>query len=232
MTKPKLTLQGGSAAQPFLDFPVADPHAEPVLDTPATRTARLMLERSNAWPEGQMALIGGRKSGKTRLLRDWAETHSAAFVSGQELSKADIDQISNLSVEALVVDDADFCENGRNLLAVYNLCRDRSARLLISGESDPSSWAREPLDLQSRLSATPVAKIETLDDKTFEMLLVSACKLKFMKLPEDTAKYLCFRLQHSYEVIEPMVTQLEIAANGKALTKVTARKAIEALNSL
>ncbi len=216
-----------STAQLVLDFPKSDPNALPFVETPATESALLMLTRWRFWPDGQMAMIGENASGRTRLLRRWAEETGAAYIEGPDLAKADITQVSNLSISALAVDDADLCENGAPLLAAMNLCRDRNATILISGKSDPSTWNMRPLDLQSRLTAFPVVRIEPLDQDTFEKRLIAACRIRFMKLPDETARYLAERMVRSYQAIEKMARCLEEAADGKALTKTTARKAIE-----
>ena len=81
----------------------------------------------------------------------WASEAAAAFVTGQDLSEADFDEIGNLSVAALAIDDADRCVDGRKLMVAINLCRDRKAPLLVSGPPEPASWFDWPGDLRSRL---------------------------------------------------------------------------------
>ncbi|ACT59599.1 P-loop NTPase family protein [Hirschia baltica] len=215
--------------QLVLDFPKLDADLEPLIATPASEDARLALSRWEYWPERQMCLIGSAGSGKTRMLRNWAQDTGAAYVTGVDLSAAEIDEISGLSVKALVVDNADSCSNGGSLLAAMNLCKSRGAFLLLSGSTDPSSWNMKPLDLQSRLSALPVVKFGAIDEETLKIRLVSACKSKFMKLPDETADYLVQRLARTYLVIDEIVEKLELVAAGKALNRTTARKAIAAL---
>ena len=215
--------------QLVLDFPKLDASLEPLLATPASEDARLALSRWELWPDRQMCIIGETGSGKTRMLRKWAQDTGAAYVTGPDLGKAGIDEIAGLTVKALVVDDSDLCKNGIALLAAMNLCKRRDAFLLLSGSTDPSGWNMEPLDLQSRLSALSIVKISALDEETLKIRLVSACKSKFMKLPDDSADYLVQRLARKYLVIDQIVEKLEQVAEGKALNKTTARKAIAAL---
>lgn len=218
-----------SPKQLVLDFPKLDSNLEPLLATPASEDARVALSRWEYWPDRQMCIIGTEGSGKTRMLRKWAQDTGAAYVTGPDLGKADIDEIAGLTVKALVVDNADLCQNGSALLAAMNLCKRRDAFLLFSGSTDPSGWNMQPLDLQSRLSALSVVKIGALDEETLKIRLVSACKSKFMKLPDDSADYLVQRLARTYLVIDQIVDKLELVAAGKALNKTTARKAIAAL---
>ena len=178
-----------------------------------------------------MCLVGEDASGKTRLLKDWAEQIGAGVVAGADLARADIGEISGLSVSALVVDDADQTVPGAGLLAALNLCRDRGAVIALAGKSDPSSWKASIPDLQSRLSAIPVVHIDAPNEETLQTRLIAACRERFMKLPEETAKYLAHRMERSYVKIDQVVLAMEKNAKGKALTKVTARNALDTLSN-
>lgn len=234
MTQNRTKVQKGPSSekskQLVLDFPKLDANLEPLLVTPASEDVGVALSRWEYWPDRQMCVIGEEGAGKTRILRKWAQDTGAAYVTGQDLGNADIDEVSNLSVKALVVDNADLCGNGASLLAAMNLCKRRGAFLLFSGSQDPSRWNMTPLDLQSRISALPVVKIGPLDRETLKIRLVSACKSKFMRLPDDSAEYLAQRLVLTYPVIDKIVEILETVAAGKALNKTTARKALVALD--
>lgn len=214
-----------------LDFPKPDTTQSPFLETPANASAVRMFQRWKQWPDGQMCLVGDEGSGKTRLLKDWAEQIGAGIVSGADLDKADISSISGLSVSALVVDDADLTPPGAGLLAALNLCKDRGAVIALAGKSEPSKWMATIPDLQSRLTAMPVVHLDAPDEETLQTMLIAACKARFMKLPEDTAKYLAHRMERSYAHIDDVVQAMEQSANGKALTKVTARNALEVLSN-
>lgn len=216
-----------AAGQLPLRFPAPDPTSEPLITTGPYETVRRMLDRWANWPEGQLALIGPEGSGKTRLALQWACEVGAAFIDGPDLSSADISQVSSLSVKALVIDDADKIKTGANLLAALNLTRQRRAPIMLTGSSEPSAWPLDPPDLRSRLGAMPVMRIGPLDDDAFKQRLTAACKARFMKLPEETARYLLERMDRSHALIDLMAVALEEAANGKALTKASAKKALE-----
>src|SRR5262249_60763755 len=128
-----MTFGSSPGRQFLLDFPRIDPAERPLIETEPYRAPLGALRRWKSWPEGHLALIGARFAGKTRLLRLWAAASEAAFVTGEALAEAELDEISNLSVSALAIDDADRCIEGRNLLAAINLCRDRNAPILVSG---------------------------------------------------------------------------------------------------
>ena len=226
-----MPLQNGEGRQLSLLFPTADPVTLPMIETGPYAPVRRMLDRWQNWPEGQLALVGPKGSGKTRIGLQWASEVSAAFVDGADLSEADISQISSLSVSALVVDNAENTQNGPNLLAAMNLTRDRKVPIMLTGTTDPSAWELDPADLRSRLLAIPVMHIGALDDDTLKARLVAACKVRFMKLPEETAIYLAERLDRRHSNIDRIAKALEHSAEGKALTKNAARRALESLTS-
>ena len=178
-----------------------------------------------------MCLVGESGAGKSRLLTEWAREAGAAVVHGAALAEADIAEVSSLTVSALAIDDADDCSRGEALLAAMNLCRERGAALLLTGSSEPSTWALPPRDLVSRLGAIAMVRIDPPDEGVLEKRLVAACRARFMLLPPHSASYLAMRMPRSYRRIEDMALALEQAAEreGKALTRATARLALEIL---
>ena len=155
-----------------------------------------------------MALTGEPQSGRTRLLRMWAEETGAALVPGHALVEADIAEIARLSVSALAVDDADQPSAGFGLLAALNLCRDRGAPVLLSGRAEPATWFATPPDLRSRLAAMPVAHIEPPDDETLAARLREACALRHLIIPEESVTYLANRMERSWEAVSRVADQL------------------------
>lgn len=196
------------SGQLFLDFPKADPASRPLIESGSYSSAVASLKRWRYWPGGQLALTGEAKSGRSRLLRMWAEETGAAIVTGQGLAEAAIDEIARLSVSALAVDDADQPSNGLGLLATLNLCRDRGAPVLLSGLAEPAIWFATPPDLRSRLAAMPVAHIEPADEETLAARLREACALRHLIIPEESVAYLARRMERSWEAVSRVADQL------------------------
>ena len=204
-----MTSGSSSGRQLLLDFPRIDPVQRPLIEAAPWRPALAAIRRWRDWPEQQLALTGEPFSGRTRLLRVWASDAEAALVSGPALSSADIDEISNLSVAALAVDDADLCTDGRKLLAAINLCRDRKAPILLSGLPEPGGWFTGPGDLRSRLQAMPVATIGGPDEDSLTLMLIEECARRFMVLPEDSAAYLAQRAERSWSSVGLLADEIE-----------------------
>jgi len=204
------SLSGGARnpGQLFLDFPKADETSRPVIETGSYASAVTALRRWRLWPGGQFAIVGERQSGRTRLLRLWAEDAGAALVTGEALARAEIDEIARLSVSALAVDDADHPGAALGLLAALNLCRDRLTPLLLSGRRQPAAWFSSPPDLRSRLSAMPLAAIDPPDDATLAARLREECILRHLNIPEESVNYLAQRMEPSWEAVGRVADQI------------------------
>lgn len=187
--------------QLFLDFPKADPESRPLIESGSYAAAIAAIRRWRHWPGGQMAVVGEAGSGRTRLLRLWAEDSGAAIVTGAALAEAEMDEIARLSVAALAIDDADHPAANMGLLAALNLCRDRRAPVLLSGRTEPAGWFTTPPDLRSRLAAMPVAHIEAPDDATLAARLREECALRHLIIPEESVTYLANRMEPSWEAV-------------------------------
>jgi chromosomal replication initiation ATPase DnaA len=192
---------GRHAGQLFLDFPKADSDSRPLIESGSYAGALVALRRWRHWPGQQLALIGEAQSGRTRLLRLWAADAGAAVVTGAALASAEMDEIARLSVSALAIDDSDQADAGLGLLAVLNLCRSRGAPVLLAGQSEPAGWFSTPLDLRSRLTAMPVARIDPPDDDTLAARLREECALRHLILPEESISYLANRMEPSWEAV-------------------------------
>jgi chromosomal replication initiation ATPase DnaA len=222
--------QGGgrNAGQLFLDFPKADPDSRPLIESGSYAAAVVSLRRWRHWPGGQMALIGEHQSGRTRLLRMWAEDAGAAVVTGVALAEAGIDEIAALSVSALAVDDADHPVAGMGILAALNLCRDSRAPVLVAGRAEPATWFTTPPDLRSRLAAMPVAHIEPPDDDTLAARLREECALRHLIIPEESVAYLAQRMEPSWEAVGRVADEIA-RTPGRAEGLRSARAALIAL---
>lgn len=217
-----------SSGQLLLDFPRIDTDQRPLIETEPYRAALAALRRWKQWPGGQLALVGDPFAGKTRLLRLWAADTGAAVVSGEALAAAGIDEISQLTVSALAIDDADAPGEGLGLLAALNLCRDRGAPVLLAGASDPAEWHSSPPDLRSRLAAMPVARIDGPDDETLALRLREECARRHLILPDESVAYLAQRMERSWGAVGQVADQIE-RTPGRAETLRAARAALMAL---
>ncbi|MEZ5936962.1 MAG: DNA replication ATPase [Hyphomonadaceae bacterium] len=223
-----MTGKPSAAAQLTLEFPRLDPDQRPLIETDPYRAPLALLRRWSAWPDGQLALIGEKGAGKSRLLRSWAVEVGAAVTTGQALAAAQIDEISQLTFSALAIDDAECGANGLGLLAALNLCRARLAPVLLTGRGEPSGWYDAPGDLRSRLQALPISEIGAPDDDTLAQRLAEECELRHLRIPDESIRYLAQRMERSWLAVTLVADQVE-RTKGRAETLRSARNVLIAL---
>ncbi len=214
--------------QLFLDFPKLEDEARPLLETGPYQPVLSLLRNWKAWPEGQLALVGEPRSGKTRLLRTWAAEAGGAFLTGEALAASDTDEIAGLSLNALAIDDADKAGNAPNLLAAINLCHARSAPILLSGAIPPAHWYDEPPDLLSRMKAMPLAVIDGPDEDILQKRLEDACARRHLNVPEEPLAYIVERMDFRWDAVDEVADRIE-QTRGRASTLASARNVLKSL---
>jgi chromosomal replication initiation ATPase DnaA len=217
------------AVQLELEFPQLDPDQRPLIATGAYASPLAMIARWQDWPGGQLALMGEKNSGKSRLLRHWALETGAAITTGDALAASSIEDISSLAFVALGVDDADGGKNGLGLLRTLNLCKQRGAPILLTGRNRPVEWYTGPGDLRSRLNSMPVAAIDPPDDLALAARLQDACLRRHLNLPSESIKYLSDRMERSWQAVEWVADQIA-KTRGRGDTLKSAQKALDALD--
>jgi hypothetical protein len=215
-------------AQLALQFPRLEPTQRPLIEAGAYAAPLSALRRWKTWPDGRLALIGERCSGRTRLLTHWAAETGAALATGPDLAGADIDAISDLAISGLAVDDADADPAGHGLLAAVNLCGRRGAPILLAGASAPATWRIEPADLRSRLQAMSIASISAPDPGDLARRLEEACVQRHLRLPEDVMAFLVSRLPLNWSGVERLADELE-AVQTRTFTLRSVRPALARL---
>jgi DnaA family protein len=135
-------------------------------------------------------LWGARGSGKTHLLRGFAEAarakRAAAYIAG-----SDTDWTRAAGLEAAAVDDvARLDESGQ--VAVFDLCnrlRGSGGALAAGGEAPPAQLALRP-DLRSRLASGIVLQLRPLSDDEKAAALRERAAGRGMALAEELIRYL------------------------------------------
>lgn len=221
--------QGGDLGrQLHFDFPRIDPSARPLIDTGPYHAPVQALLRWRSWPERQMALVGDRGSGRSRLVRMWACEAGAALMSGRQLAATDVEEISRLSIAALAIDDADRCEEPTRLLTALNLCRSRGVSVLVSGLTEPAAWFAAPGDLVSRLRATPTTVIGAPDEPTLLLRLQEECLRLHLSVPTASLVYLVERMERSWDAVARVAEQI-VQTPGRGFSLHSARNVLRAL---
>lgn len=199
-----------------LSFPIA---VKPALGrddffvSEANQMAVALLEDHTTWPQGKMVLVGPEGAGKTHLSHVWAGEVSATICLANALPTSDIDALAQGPV---VVEDIDLiagdmpAETG--LFHLHNLAAANAQPLLMTTKSAPSRTEFHLKDLQSRMSAASIARIEPMDDALLTAMLMKLFADRQINIPSNLLSYILPRLPRNYASAQSFVSQLDETA--------------------
>ena len=156
-----------------LDWP-ADPRDDEFLISESNARAVHQLEHWSTWPVMAVLLVGPRKSGRSLLARIFA-----AKSGGQ------------------IIDDAER-QPEATIFHAWNHAQEVRQPLVVVADAPPPEWKIKLPDLRSRLTATPVARIEPPD----EDLMRALCERLFLRRGLDARpeliQWLVLRIERSH----------------------------------
>ncbi len=171
---------------PF-DWPTQEDASDFII-TPANASVIRHLEHWGSWPVRTSLLVGPRKSGRSLLGR---------IFSGRFQGK--------------VLDDADHRPE-TELFHAWNAAQESRVPLLMIAERAPSEWDIHLPDLRSRLSATPVVRIDNPDLALAEALLTKFLAKRGLVMLPDMAAYVVQRLERTYIAIDRAADAIDAAS--------------------
>lgn len=195
-----------------LDLPVRPALGrEAFFVSPANATALAALEAWRDWPLGKMVLTGPPGSGKTHLAHVWAAMTGARIVPARDLSVTELPAL--VAAGAVVVEDADAA--GRDdaaLFHLHNLCAEAGRPLLLTAAAPTRDWDIALPDLQSRLSAAPVAQLSAPDDSLLRAVILKQFADRQITVSPQLVEYLLRHGDRSFAGAQQMVRRLDRAA--------------------
>ncbi|SLN39322.1 DnaA regulatory inactivator Hda [Pseudoruegeria aquimaris] len=196
-----------------------DLHSKPALGredffiSPANAVAVATLAAPEAWPNGKMALVGPRGTGKTHLAHVFAAETGARIVPARRLAAENIEA---LAAGPVVVEDvpdiAGDAEAEAALFHLHNLALASGSALLVTGSTPPSRWPIALPDLASRMQGTAITQIEPPDDALLSAVLLKLFNDRQTPLDPAVIPYLVSRMERALGSAADLVTALDTAA--------------------
>jgi chromosomal replication initiation ATPase DnaA len=176
----------------------------------ANELALAALDMGN-WPSGKMLLVGPEGAGKSHIARVWAHDNAASILSADTLVREDPPSLS-----ALVIEDADRiagrAADETALFHWHNRMLEQGSRLLITARQSPGQWGILLPDLESRMQATAVARIEPPDDALLAAVLVKLFADRQVKVAPGLIDWLLRRIDRSFAAARDAVALLDTAS--------------------
>lgn len=220
MTQSALTLHNsGVSRQLALSFPrTADAAAASLLPTAGTAAARQAL--SSGAPV--ILLYGAEGSGKTHLLRAWAEVEGAAFHTATCPPPP--------YPATLAVDDLDALppEAQTQLFHYFNHMKQAGGRLVVASRLAVAQLPLLP-DLKSRLLTGLAAEVTPPTAEELAQLALKWAAEHRLTLPPDVISYLLSRAERSAPALRTLIAQLDVLSleQRRAVTIPLARQALQ-----
>lgn len=191
--------------------------------SPANALALAAIDRWRQWPQGRMLVVGPGGAGKTHLAHVWAADSGARVVAAAGLGGTDIGEIADAG--ALVIEDAERVAgvpaDEAALFHLHNLAGERGSRLLLTASRPVRDWALALPDLESRMQAISVARLEAPDDALLSAVLVKLFADRQITVAPALIPYLASRIVRSIDAARDVVARLDALAlaEGRAVTR-------------
>lgn len=167
---------------------------EDYVEGPCNAAARAALGQWRRWPNGALALIGPKQSGKSHLADIWREGAEGHTIDSALMNGLDAADVAALVARPLVIDPAIAPINEVALFHLLNLAREGAGPVMIVTERSPRSWPVVMPDLASRLAAITETFLAPPDEIVLAGVLQGACRQRFIDITDKVARFAASRL--------------------------------------
>lgn len=191
--------------------------------SPSNTLALAALDGWRAWPGGRMLLVGPDGAGKTHLAHVWAAESGARIAPAAGLEAADLPAL--IEAGALVIEDADGVAGDgpaeAALFHLHNMAAARGVPLLLTARRPVRDWGLGLPDLESRVQAMPMTRLDPPDDALLSAVLVKLFADRQLTVAPALIPYLASRMDRSFAAARDLVAQLDALAlaEGRAVTR-------------
>jgi chromosomal replication initiation ATPase DnaA len=187
------------------DFLVASPNKDAVE----------WIDKWPNWPDGFLLLKGPVGCGKSHLASVWQKMSGAVSISMDDLNGMSIQEMTEISTNAVLFEDVDETVPEREMFHLFNLFAENRKSMLVTAEISPAHWRLKLPDLASRLGTIPVAEIKEPDDQLFSALVIKQFSDRQLAVTPEVVQYLLHRIERSFAEIKRIVTIVDNRALAK-----------------
>lgn len=197
---------------------------------PSNLLALQAVEGWRDWPGAKLLLTGPEGAGKTHLTHVWAELSGAVILQARDLPGTDI---ASLAGRAVAVEDAHRIGDAEAALFHLHNVVTAGGALLLSAASPPRDWGLRLADLQSRLQAAAVARLEAPDDGLLSAVLIKLFADRQVTVPPNLIPFLVSRMPRSIGAARALVAELDglALALGRPVTRALAGEVLDRLEN-
>jgi len=182
---------------------------EDFLVSAANEAAVAWIDRWPDWPGPFLLIMGPQRSGKTHLSHVWAEKSGATTLTHEDLASLDINAMSEIASNPIVLEDLGSDMEEQKLFHLYNLVKEKGGFLLMTAQKPVSEWGLALPDLKSRMGAVQVVRIGEPDDALFGAVLLKLFSDRQLQVSPELLQYLITRLERSFEAANTIVEKVD-----------------------
>lgn len=197
---------------------------------PSNALALQALEGWRDWPGRKLLLLGPEGSGKTHLAQVWATEAGAVVLRADALAGVDIGALAG---QRVVVEDAHLIGGAEEALFHLHNVVTAGGALLSTAPTPPRDWGLSLPDLQSRMQAAPVARLEAPDDALLSAVLIKLFADRQIAVQTNLIPYLVSRMPRSIGAARGLVVALDAhaLALGRPVTRALAGDILDRLEN-
>jgi len=160
------------------------------------------------WPAHAGLLVGPEGSGKSHLAQVWQMKSGAKIMPLSDLPIMNIPQILEAGALCLEhVQGRQFDETA--LFHALNHAKQNGGSILLTSREEASAWLIKLPDLDSRLKAIPMVRIEPPNDSLLRGVLVKLFADRQINVDESLVSYMLTRMPRSLAAARYLVTEID-----------------------
>lgn len=201
-----------SSNDPFNQLPLSLPMEpsiarEDLIESDANRLAIDLIDNWPNWPSHVVILAGPVGSGKSHMVKVWAQKANANIMLFDQLEAniSNIDFTQNLVLEDVTAKIMD--ENA--LFHCFNALKANGAYLILTSREFPIGWRLELSDLKSRLRTAHIVELQEPDDVLLSRIMVKLFSDRQLFVEPSLVEYLVTRMERSLGAAGDIVAWLD-----------------------